>query len=64
MGLEFIPLFEEQYDLVIPADFYESDLLAPMLDLIRSPEFQAEVNALGGYNVSEMGTLKGVLGSG
>ena len=64
MGLEFIPLFEEQYDLVIPADFYESDLLAPMLDLIRSPEFQAEVSALGGYNVSEMGTLKGVLGSG
>ena len=64
MGLEFVPLFEEQYDLVIPAEFYESDLLAPMLDLIRSPEFQAEVNALGGYNVSEMGTLKGVLGSG
>ena len=64
MGLEFIPLFEEQYDLVIPADFYESDLLAPMLDLIQSPEFQAEVHTLGGYNVSEMGTLKGVLGSG
>ncbi|MXY21830.1 MAG: molybdopterin biosynthesis protein [Dehalococcoidia bacterium] len=64
MGLEFIPLFEEQYDLLIPAELYESDLLAPMLDLIRSPEFQAEVNALGGYNVSEMGTLKGVLGSG
>ncbi len=64
MGLEFIPLFEEQYDLVIPAEFYESELLAPMLELIRSPEFQAEVNALGGYNVSEMGTLKGVLGSG
>ena len=64
MGLEFIPLFEEQYDLVIPAEFYESKLLAPMLHLIRSPEFQAEVNALGGYNVSEMGTFKGVLGSG
>lgn len=64
MGLEFIPLFEEQYDLVIPAEFYESELLAPMLELIRSPEFQAEVNALGGYNVIEMGTLKGVLGSG
>ena len=63
MGLEFIPLFEEQYDLVIPFDFYESDLLAPMLRLIRSPDFQAEVHALGGYNVDEMGRLKAVLGS-
>ena len=63
MGLDFIPLFEEQYDLVIPAEFYDSDLLAPMLDLIRSPDFQAEVDALGGYNVSQMGTLKAVLGS-
>ena len=64
MGLDFIPLFEEQYDLVIPAEFYDSELLAPMLEMIRSSDFQAEVQSLGGYNVSEMGTLKAVLGSG
>ncbi len=63
MGLEFIPLFEEQYDLVIPTEFYDDGLLAPMLTMIRSPDFQAEVHSLGGYNVSEMGTLKSVLGS-
>ena len=64
MGLDFFPLFEEQYDLVIPAEFYDSELLAPMLEMIRSPDFQAEVQSLDGYNVSEMGTLKAVLGSG
>ena len=58
MRLDFIPLFDEQYDLVIPAEFYESDLLKPMLDMIRSPQFQSEVQALGGYNVTQMGTLK------
>ncbi len=63
MGLEFIPLFEEEYDLVIPTEFYDDGLLAPMLTMIRSPDFQAEVHSLGGYNVSEMGTLKSVLGS-
>ena len=63
MGLDFIPLFDEQYDLVIPTEFYESDLLAPMLDMIRSPEFQSEVQALGGYDVSQMGALKAILGS-
>ncbi len=62
MGLDFIPLFDEQYDLVIPTEFYESDLLAPMLEMIRSPQFQSEVQALGGYNVTQMGTLKAMLG--
>ncbi len=59
MGLDFVPLFEEQYDLVIPAEFYESDLLRPMLDMIKSAKFQREVEALGGYNVSRMGMVKG-----
>ena len=58
MGLEFVPLFEEQYDLVIPTEFYESDLLRPMLDMIRSAEFQREVEELGGYNASQMGMVK------
>ena len=58
MGLDFIPLFDEQYDLVIPAEFYESALLAPMLHMIRSPQFQSEVQSLGGYNITQMGTLK------
>ena len=64
MGLEFIPLFEEQYDLVIPTEFYKSDLLRPMLDMIRSAVFQREVEELGGYNVSNMGTLRAVSGGG
>ena len=63
MSLDFTPLFDEQYDLVIPTEFYESDLLAPMLDMIRSPQLQSEVQALGGYNVSQMGTLKAILSS-
>ena len=62
MNLDFIPLFREEYDLVIPSDFYESDLLAPMLDLIHSPAFQEEVEALGGYDTSKMGSVKTTIG--
>ena len=61
-GLDFIPLFSEEYDLVIPVEFYESDLLAPMLDLIRSPAFREEVEALGGYDTAKMGRLKATIG--
>ena len=64
MGLDFVPLFGEDYDLAIPTEFYESELLAPLLGLLRSPEFRAEVKALGGYGVEGMGELKGVIGGG
>ena len=64
MDLEFVPLLQEDYDLAIPVEFYEDDLLATVLTLIRSPGFQREVEALGGYDVRNMGNLKAVIGSG
>ncbi len=57
LGLDFIPLFEEQYQLIIPRRHYESELLAPLLDIIRSPDFCSAVAALGGYDVSAMGEV-------
>ena len=36
-GLGFVTLFDERYDLAIPARHYKSDLLAPLLDLLRRP---------------------------
>lgn len=57
LELEFVPLFNEQYQLVIPREHYESAKLAPMLEILRGPEFCAEVDALGGYDVSDMGRV-------
>ena len=57
LNMDFIPLFEEQYQLIIPTEHYESDLLAPLLDIIRGEHFQSAVAALGGYDVSQMGEL-------
>ena len=64
MGLDFIPLFDEEYDLVIPPEFYESELLAPVLHLIRESAFQAAVEGLGGYDTGRMGLVKTSIGSG
>ena len=63
LGLDFVPLFDERYDLVIAAQFYESDLLAPLLALIREPEsaFRQAVAALGGYDLTPMGTVLAVI---
>jgi len=57
LELEFIPLFQERYDLVIPKDFAESDLLRPLFPVLENKEFRTAVAALPGYNVSEMGNL-------
>jgi putative molybdopterin biosynthesis protein len=57
LGLDFVPLYNERYDLVIPASYYGSDLLAPLLTVIRSQEFAATVKALGGYDVSRIGEV-------
>ena len=59
MGLDFVPLSNEQYDLVIPTEFYDSELLSPLLDLIRSDRFRSEVEAMGGYNTSNTGEVVG-----
>ncbi len=57
LGLDFVPLLTERYDLAIPRGYYESPLLAPLLERIRDDGFQKEVAALGGYDVSEMGAV-------
>ena len=57
--LAFVPLFSERYDLVIPVEHYEGELLAPLLGLLRNPppEFLGRVAALGGYETSGMGRV-------
>jgi putative molybdopterin biosynthesis protein len=57
LGMDFIPLQSEQYDLIIPKEFYHSDSLQPLLTLIRSDACKQQVAALGGYDVSAMGEV-------
>lgn len=56
LDLDFIPLFEERYDLVIPQVYAASELLAPLFDLLSDKTFRDAVLALPGYNVDVMGT--------
>lgn len=55
LHLDFVPLAQERYDLAIPREHYESELLRPLLDLLNDADFRAAVAATPGYDVSEMG---------
>ena len=57
LDLDFIPLFQERYDLVIPKAFADDELLAPLFDLLADPGFRGAVSHLKGYDVSVMGTV-------
>jgi putative molybdopterin biosynthesis protein len=57
LNLDFLPLFQERYDLVIPKSHAESSLLAPLFDILTGKEFRAAVMAMPGYDVSIMGKL-------
>ena len=57
LNLDFVPLFSERYDLVIPKAYYDSERLRPLLDLLTEDGFRKAVAALPGYDVSPMGRL-------
>jgi len=52
-GLDFIPLFEERYDLVLPRE--NEKTLLPLLDYLQTSTFRTELNALTGYNSTHSG---------
>ena len=54
-NIDFLPLFRERYDLVIPIANYRSDLLSPLLRMVTSEEFRTVVNKAGGYDTSQTG---------
>jgi len=57
LDLDFLPLYSERYDLLIPEKYARSDLLAPLLDLLEDPKFRKAVAERPGYDVSQMGQV-------
>jgi putative molybdopterin biosynthesis protein len=57
LHLDFIPVVTEQYDLIIPASFFDTDPIQAMMDAIRSETFRHRAMALGGYHIERTGTI-------
>jgi molybdate-binding protein/DNA-binding transcriptional regulator YhcF (GntR family) len=53
--LDFIPVTQEKFGLVIPMVNYRSKSFEPLLKIIQSKEFKQIVNEMGGYDTSETG---------
>jgi putative molybdopterin biosynthesis protein len=58
LNLDFIPVAEERYDIVIPAEFMETEKMQLLLRVIREDkEFIETVLSLGGYDTKDMGKI-------
>ena len=57
LGLDFIPLTLERYDLVFPTDLLADERMRQLLEVIRSPQFSRQALAMGGYEIEHTGEI-------
>ena len=57
LGLDFIPVITEEYDLVVPERFFHLPPLQTLLAVINSREFARQVQTLGGYSLENTGRI-------
>jgi len=57
LGLDFVVIGEERYDLAIPREYLEEPRMKAMISVVQSKAFQDDVLALGGYDVRDTGVF-------
>lgn len=57
LGLEFIHITRERYDLVIPEENLSAKPVGALLEVIRSQEFRRKVEQMGGYDTRDSGKI-------
>lgn len=56
-NLDFMPLFRERYDLIMPAEKYKSKPVSYLVEMVKSQGFKKAVTEIGGYDTSETGDI-------
>ena len=58
LDLDFVPVAEERYDLIIPEQFAEDRKVTAVLALMESnQDFHKKILALGGYDLRDCGKV-------
>lgn len=57
MGLDFIPIGEEEYDFIIERRFLEDKNINIFVEMLKSREFHNRLLDLGGYIIDKPGTI-------
>lgn len=57
LGLDFIPLFEEEFQLIVPEDILAGGWVDPILNLAQKTPFRKVINRLPGYRSPKIGEV-------
>jgi putative molybdopterin biosynthesis protein len=57
LGLDFIPLAKERFDLVIPAENFTTQSIKTLKEVLDSEEFKSDVLKMGGYDTQDTGKI-------
>ena len=57
-GLGFVPVCEEQYDLLVPDYAWDTPMVQALLEVLRSDAFRTRMEELGGYRVANPGVVR------
>ncbi|MGG0239384.1 substrate-binding domain-containing protein [Bacillus rhizoplanae] len=57
VNIDFVPFIQERYDLVILKTEENTALIETVKEVLQSPEFQNELRAIGGYDISKTGKI-------
>ena len=58
LGLDFVPVAQERYDLAVLQEYYDTPMLQALLRIVREDrDFREQIVNMGGYDVSEMGRV-------
>jgi excisionase family DNA binding protein len=58
LGLDFSPLTQERFDILIVKDRFFSRGVQALIEIVCSREFRTRVEALGGYDTSDSGRIQ------
>ena len=56
--LDFLPVCMEQYDLLIPDEAWDTDLVKKLLEILKSDVFRKRLEALGGSELNHPGEVR------
>ena len=57
-GLDFIPVCEEQYDLLVPDYAWDTPMVQALLNVLASDAFRTRMEELGGYRLENPGMVR------
>lgn len=57
LNLDFFPVTEERFDLVIPEVYWNTPHITGLLEVLAEPSFRREVEQLGGYSLRDTGNV-------